>query len=311
VKQQALKKQIQLHMIIPPQLPTIQVDERRIRQVLINLLNNAVKFTPDGGHVRLEVMLLTLESNQEYVQIKVTDTGIGIAPENIDKLFKPFIQIDSALNRKYEGTGLGLALVKQIVELHSGRVELMSELGVGSCFTVEFPINNPALSILEEVEEHLVRDLIRDKYILKPFPKVNGQDNLSDNPLSSKLDSSRSPLILLAEDNETNISSMYSYLEAKGYRIYVARDGLEAIAFAKEYQPDLILMDIQMPVMNGLDAIKQIRLEPNFGNTPIIALTALAMESDRQKCLDSGANEYITKPVRLQVLSQKIQTFLT
>jgi CheY-like chemotaxis protein len=104
---------------------------------------------------------------------------------------------------------------------------------------------------------------------------------------------------------------MYSYLEAKGYRIYVARDGLEAIAFAKEYQPDLILMDIQMPVMNGLDAIKQIRLEPNFGNTPIIALTALAMESDRQKCLDSGANEYITKPVRLQVLSQKIQTFLT
>jgi signal transduction histidine kinase len=311
VKQQALKKQIQLHMIIPPHLPTIQVDERRIRQVLINLLNNAVKFTPDGGHVRLEVMLLTLESNQEYVRIKVTDTGIGIAPENIDKLFKPFIQIDSALNRKYEGTGLGLALVKQIVELHSGRVELTSELGVGSCFTVEFPINNPALSILEEVEEHIVRDLIRDKYILKPFPKVNGQDNLSDNPLSSKLDSSRSPLILLAEDNETNISSMYSYLEAKGYRIYVARDGLEAIAFAKEYQPDLILMDIQMPVMNGLDAIKQIRLEPNFGNTPIIALTALAMESDRQKCLDSGANEYITKPVRLQVLSQKIQTFLT
>ena len=311
VKQQALKKQIQLHMIIPPQLPTIQVDERRIRQVLINLLNNAVKFTPDGGHVRLEVMLLTLESNQEYVRIKVTDTGIGIAPENIDKLFKPFIQIDSALNRKYEGTGLGLALVKQIVELHSGRVELTSELGVGSCFTVEFPINNPALSVLEEVEEHLVRDLIRDKYILKPFPKVNGQDNLSDNLLSSKLDPSRSPLILLAEDNETNISSMYSYLEAKGYRIYVARDGLEAIAFAKEYQPDLILMDIQMPVMNGLDAIKQIRLEPNFGNTPIIALTALAMESDRQKCLDSGANEYITKPVRLQVLSQKIQTFLT
>jgi signal transduction histidine kinase len=311
VKQQALKKQIQLHMIIPPHLPTIQVDERRIRQVLINLLNNAVKFTPDGGHVRLEVMLLTLESNQEYVRIKVTDTGIGIAPENIDKLFKPFIQIDSALNRKYEGTGLGLSLVKQIVELHGGRVELTSELGVGSCFTVDLPINDPDLSILEEVEEHLVRDLIRDKYILKPFPKVNGQDNLSDNLLSSKLDPSRSPLILLAEDNETNISSMYSYLEAKGYRIYVARDGLEAIAFAKEYQPDLILMDIQMPVMNGLDAIKQIRLEPNFGNTPIIALTALAMESDRQKCLDSGANEYITKPVRLQVLSQKIQTFLT
>ena len=129
--------------------------------------------------------------------------------------------------------------------------------------------------------------------------------------LASEPNLSLSPLILLAEDNEANISSMYSYLEAKGYRIYVARDGLEAIAFAKEYQPDLILMDIQMPVMNGFDAIKQIRLEPNFSNTPIIALTALAMEGDRQKCLDSGANEYITKPVRLQALSQKIQTFLT
>jgi len=317
VKQQALKKQIQLHVIIAPHLPTIQLDERRIRQVLINLLNNAVKFTPDGGHVYLEATQLilepdkALEPDKEYMRITVTDTGIGIADENIQKLFKPFIQIDSALNRKYEGTGLGLALVKQIVELHGGRVGLTSELGVGSCFSVEFPINNPVQSILDAGEDNLIRDLIRDKYSLKPLPKVSSRTNLPDYVLASTLNPLLSPLILLAEDNEANISSMYSYLEAKGYRIYVARDGLEAIAFAKEYQPDLILMDIQMPVMNGFDAIKQIRLEPNFTNTPIIALTALAMESDRQKCLDSGANEYITKPVKLQALSQKIQTFLT
>ena len=310
VKQQALKKQIQLHIIISPSLPSIQLDERRVRQVLINLLNNAVKFTPNGGHVHLEATQLTLEPDKEYLQIKVTDTGIGIAPENVEKLFKPFIQIDSALNRKYEGTGLGLALVKQIVEIHGGKVKLTSELGVGSCFTVEFPINNPALSSMDRADDHLVRDLIGDKYILKPFPKVSSQANLLDDLLPSNLDPSRSPLILLAEDNESNISSMYSYLEAKGYRLCVARDGLEAIAFAKEYQPDLILMDIQMPVMNGLEAIKQIRLEPNFENTPIIALTALAMESDRQKCLDAGANEYITKPVKLQALSHTIQTLL-
>jgi CheY-like chemotaxis protein len=290
--------------------------------VLINLLNNAVKFTPDGGHVYLEAMQLTQEPDksqepdQKYMRITVTDTGIGIAPENIQKLFKPFIQIDSALNRKYEGTGLGLSLVKQIVELHGGRVGLTSELGVGSCFTVEFPINNPDLSIQDSVEqdsveENLVRELIRDKYRLKPLPKANTLTNLSGDILVGEPNGLRSPLILLAEDNETNISSMYSYLEAKGYRIYVARDGLEAITFAKQYQPDLILMDIQMPVMNGLDAIKQIRLEPNFDRTPIIALTALAMESDRQKCLDFGADEYITKPVKLQALSQKIQAFLT
>jgi CheY-like chemotaxis protein len=143
------------------------------------------------------------------------------------------------------------------------------------------------------------------------LPKANTLTNLSGDILVGEPNGLRSPLILLAEDNETNISSMYSYLEAKGYRIYVARDGLEAITFAKQYQPDLILMDIQMPVMNGLDAIKQIRLEPNFDRTPIIALTALAMESDRQKCLDFGADEYITKPVKLQALSQKIQAFLT
>jgi signal transduction histidine kinase len=321
VKQQALKKQIQLQVVIPPHLPTMHLDERRIRQVLINLLNNAVKFTPDGGHIYLEAMQLTQEPDQKYLRITVTDTGIGIAPENIQKLFKPFIQIDSALNRKYEGTGLGLSLVKQIVELHGGRVGLTSELGVGSCFTVEFPINNPDLSIQDRVEqdsvehdsveEDFVRELIRDKYRLKPLPKANTITNLSGDILVGEPNGLRSPLILLAEDNETNISSMYSYLEAKGYRIYVARDGLEAIAFAKEYQPDLILMDIQMPVMNGLDAIKQIRLEPNFDHTPIIALTALAMESDRQKCLDSGADDYITKPVKLQALSQTIQTFLT
>jgi signal transduction histidine kinase len=315
VKQQALKKQIQLHVIIPPHLPTIQLDERRIRQVLINLLNNAVKFTPDGGHVYLEATQLTLapdkalESDKEYLRITVTDTGIGIASENIQKLFKPFIQIDSALNRKYEGTGLGLALVKQIVELHGGMVGLTSELGVGSCFTIEFPINNPTVSMQDR--DNLIRDLILDKYSLKPLPKVSSLTNLSDDMLDSELNQSLSPLILLAEDNEANISSMYSYLAAKGYRVHVARDGLEAIAFAKECQPDLILMDIQMPVINGLDAIKQIRLEPNFSNTPIIALTALAMEGDRQKCLDSGANEYITKPVKLQALSHKIQAFLT
>ena len=314
VKQQALKKQIQLHVVIPSHLPTIQLDERRIRQVLINLLNNAVKFTPDGGHVYLEAMQepdKSQEPDKKYLQIKVTDTGIGIAPENIPKLFKSFIQIDGALNRKYEGTGLGLALVKQIVELHGGQVGLTSELGVGSCFTIEFPINNPAVAIRDAVEDNLVRDLIQDKYSLKPLPKVGSRTNLSNYMSASNLNTLRSPLILLAEDNEANISSMHSYLEAKGYRIYVARDGLEAISFAKEYQPDLILMDIQMPVMNGFDAIKQIRLEPNFDNTPIIALTALAMESDRQKCLDSGADEYITKPVKLQALSQKIQTLLT
>lgn len=171
IKQQAVKKRIQLELKLSPNLPDLMVDERRIRQVLINLLNNAVKFTPEGGRVTLEIHKSTrLESptllqglprvktnwtpmNQELkfspwaeeggvrqtLCLTISDTGIGIAPEHIDKLFQPFIQIDSALNRQYAGTGLGLALVKRIVELHGGTVEVASEIGVGSCFAIKLP----------------------------------------------------------------------------------------------------------------------------------------------------------------------------
>ncbi|MDA0673411.1 MAG: PAS domain S-box protein, partial [Cyanobacteria bacterium] len=142
IKQQALKKHIHLTTSLPPHLPSLFVDERRIRQALLNLLSNAVKFTPEGGNVTLSVSLLCLNLDppgQPYLRLAVTDTGIGIAPEDTGKLFQPFVQIDSALNRKYTGTGLGLALVKQIVELHGGQVGLTSEVGVGSCFTLDLP----------------------------------------------------------------------------------------------------------------------------------------------------------------------------
>lgn len=145
VAEQAAKKNIQLENQIPSNLPNFSVDERRLRQVLINLLTNAVKFTPEGGCVTLEVSLPPLPDSPSFadsftsshLRFTVTDTGIGIPPEQMENLFKPFVQIDSALNRRYEGTGLGLALVKRIVELHQGRLEVVSEVGVGSCFTVE------------------------------------------------------------------------------------------------------------------------------------------------------------------------------
>ena len=293
IKQQAMKKQIQLDMHLQPNLPEMQLDERRIKQVLINILNNAVKFTANGGHIKLEATKLshvsehTQEHTQDYLQISITDTGIGISPENIQKLFKPFIQIDSALNRKYEGTGLGLALAKQIIELHGGTIGITSEIGVGSCFTIELPINHieppPPPEPASDLEQYLVE------------PK--------------QLSVSTTPLILLAEDNEANISTVKSYLEAKAYRLLIAMNGQEAIDLAKSAQPDLILMDIQMPVIDGLEAIKQIRLDPNLVNIPIIALTALAMESDRQSCMAAGADEYITKPIKLKALSQMIQSY--
>ena len=295
IKQQALTKRIQLSLRVPQNLSEIMLDERRIRQVLINLLNNAVKFTLEGGTITLEVTRIKLDGGEtkltspNYLRIAVIDTGIGISAENIKKLFQPFIQIDSALNRQYNGTGLGLALVKRIVELHGGSVELTSELGVGSCFAITLPFNveNPNLEVQIQYD----------------LAEISLIDQSQTNNLSS-------PLILLAEDNEANINTFSSYLQAKGYRLVFATDGQQAIAITKAEHPDLILMDIQMPVIDGLEAIKQIRLDPDLADIPIIALTALAMAGDRERCLDAGANEYLQKPLKLKQLATSIQQIL-
>ncbi|WP_190303401.1 ATP-binding protein [Pseudanabaena sp. UWO311] len=298
VKQQALKKQIQIAIKLAPNLPNLLIDERRIRQALINLLSNAVKFTPTGGSVILEVTQLpsslnkTIETTQDHLQITVSDTGIGITPENIQKLFQPFTQIDSALNRQFEGTGLGLALVKRIVELHGGYVGLTSELGVGSCFTILLPCPPLSTSQIAMVTENL--------------PVKTSELELSNTDKDIRQDF----LILVVDDDDVNSMTVSSYLKAKGYRILLAKDGQEAIALTKAHKPDLILMDIQMPVMDGLEATRQIRLDPNLVDIPIIALTALAMAGDREECLSVGANEYLTKPVKLKELVVTIKSLL-
>lgn len=295
IKQQALQKRIHLEVKIPPRLPKLFLDERRIRQVLINLLNNAVKFTPEGGRITLEVTrqkqtasVTETTSQTDFIRIAVIDTGIGIAPENLNKLFQPFVQIDSALNRQYAGSGLGLALVKRLVEIHGGKVGVRSELGVGSCFTVDLPCDHLSETSYEPVKQE------------------SSDVHVTFNPTTE-----HSPLILLAEDNEANVFTISGYLEALGYRLILARNGQEAIALTKLQFPDLILMDIQMPGIDGLEAIQTIRLDHNFVNIPIIALTALAMPGDRERCLATGANDYITKPIKLKQLANIIQQLLT
>lgn len=290
VRPQALTKDIQIKTQWQDNLPDVLVDERRIRQVLINLLNNAVKFTADGGQITLEVALTSQEDAllgmRKYLQIAITDTGIGIAPENIHKLFQPFVQIDSALNRKYQGTGLGLTLVKRIVELHGGTVGLRSEVGVGSCFTIVIPCDD----------------------VINPPPELENQIDLKRE--SSQANHGNYFSILLAEDNEANIEMLSTYLEVYGYHLLFAKNGLEAIAISQKEQPDLILMDIQMPKMDGLEAIQKIRQIPSLVNVPIIALTALAMTGDREKCLAAGANDYLSKPIKLKQLAATIQKYL-
>ncbi len=293
VKQQAFEKQIKLDVQLPPAVGNIAVDERRMRQVLINLLSNAVKFTPAGGQVILSVVRQEKEDSEDgssWIEFKVTDTGIGISAADQDKLFQPFVQLDSNLNRQYAGTGLGLTLVKQIVELHGGHVQLQSEVQQGSCFTVHLP--------------HTCLLADQETCSFSIF------DTLTSHPQISNQQVTVSPLILLAEDNEANVSTFSSYLTAKGYQIVVAENGHKAIDITHKERPDLILMDIQMPHVDGIQAIRTIRQNPGLVGIPIIALTALAMAGDRERCLAAGANDYLTKPVKLKQLNQKIQEWL-
>jgi PAS domain S-box-containing protein len=315
IKQQALRKNIQISTNINTQLPKLLIDERRILQVLINLLNNAVKFTPEHGRITLEVSYHQQSENpkplgfqdptnhhnwiaseqtpvtlptRSYIKISITDTGIGIATEDMKRLFQPFIQIDSALNRQYTGTGLGLALVKQITELHGGVVNLTSEVGIGSCFSIELPCN-----------------------VVVPIPDPTRTSDYATQLQASSPDKTEvSHLILIAEDNEANISTIVGYLEIFGYQFIIANDGLEAIALAKSEHPDLILMDIQMPIMDGIEAMQQIRQDSQLQNIPIIALTALAMNGDEERCLSAGATSYLCKPVKLKQLNELVQQLI-
>lgn len=288
VRQMAHKKQIRLKADIDHSLKTCQSDERRLKQILINLLSNAVKFTPPGGAVGLNVLD---DPEREAIQFQVWDTGIGISTDDMEKLFKPFVQLDSSLARSHEGTGLGLSLVYRLTEMHGGSVALDSQVGVGSCFTVTLP-QNPQLDS-DQLQKQARSDRMQ-------FTTAQ----------LSKYPPGEEPVILLVEDNETNIETVLEYLPIWGYRLTVAHSGPEAIQRAHEVKPDLILMDIQIPELDGLTAVRQLRREKAFHHTPIVALTALAMHGDRERCLEAGANEYLSKPIQLRQLVTIINDLL-
>jgi CheY-like chemotaxis protein/anti-sigma regulatory factor (Ser/Thr protein kinase) len=287
IKELAHKRQIYLNTQLPDDLKqlTIHVDDLRCRQVLINLLSNAVKFTPEGGSITLDVRVVE-QQPQPQIVFSIIDTGIGIAAENINKLFQSFVQIDSSLSRQYAGTGLGLALVKRIVELHGGSVSVESEVNRGSCFAVSLPFDPSARMVMPP--------------LLSPLT-LEPDQTPSLRPKA---------LILIVEDNDANLETMTGYLKSRGYDLLEARDGQQAISIAQTDCPDIILMDIQMPGMDGFEATRHIRQIPACAAIPIIALTALAMPRDRQKCLDAGATHYVTKPVKLGQLVLTIESLL-
>jgi PAS domain S-box-containing protein len=282
VRQQAINKQIHLDSHLPVDIDRIAIDERRMRQVLLNLLNNAIKFTNTGGRVRLAVWLATDAKRAACLCFAITDTGIGISEADRSKLFQPFVQIDSRLSRKYTGTGLGLVLAKQIVELHGGRIVVESEIGFGSCFTVEIPQPDLAVAAADRGWT-----LARSSHTLPPALSI-----------------------LLVEDNAVTIDTFTSYLQAKGYRTIVAHSGQQAISLAQSHHPDLILIDLHMSE-DSIPTIEWLRHHSTQVYIPIIALaTAVATTSDREQWLAAGVDKYLAKPVKLCELHHTIQECL-
>jgi signal transduction histidine kinase/ActR/RegA family two-component response regulator len=283
IRELAVKKSISVEFKNEELISTLRADPLRLKQILVNLLSNAVKFTPVNGAISLDVHL---NPEKDQISFSVKDSGIGITPENLPKLFTPFTQIDSSLSRQYEGSGLGLVLVLKLTELHGGSVKVESDLNVGSCFTIIIPWSKHISKVRKDPS--------------KPTSSVKAiQEHVGSSLPRGK--------ILLAEDTESNVLTISDYLMGRGYEVVVAHDGVEAIAMTEALSPEIILMDIQMPKMDGLEAIRRLRADSRFGPTPIIALTALAMPGDRERCIEAGANEYLSKPVSLKGLLKTIE----
>jgi PAS domain S-box-containing protein len=278
IESAARKKELRISTTLDSDVTTLQADPQRVKQMLSHLLRNAVKFTPDGGAIGLEVNgdLLT-----RTVHFSVWDTGIGIDKAYLAQLFQPFKQIQTGPTREYEGAGIGLALVRYLAELHGGSVNVESQAGQGSRFTISLPWNIPPVQT--ETDEP------------KPAATVEAPSKTGEKPL-----------ILVVEDNPMNRKVLCHMLNMAGYATISAEDGATAVQATREYRPSLILMDIQMPGMNGLEATRHIRADAQVHDTPIIAVTALTMPGDRERSLEAGVNQYVSKPMDMQQLLKLI-----
>ena len=281
---QTQEKDIKLQIRIDNTLPdTVLIDPTRLRQIINNLISNAIKFTKQGS---VSLILEPGINRAQHLLIRVVDTGIGIDPEVQKTIFDPFAQADNSTTRVYGGTGLGLAICKHLVELMEGEIEIHSQPGKGTTIQFYLPYDTPEASKKPTPDQsHTVADTH------KPEPSAS--------------------TILLVEDNDINQMVAIAMLEKLGYQTIVANDGELAIEAVKSEQFDLILMDIQMPNMDGYTATRIIRsLDIKNACCPILALTANAMQGDREKCTAAGMDDYITKPIDIVALEAKLSFWL-
>ncbi len=261
-------------------------DSLRLKQVIFNLVSNAIKFTDSGGKVFLEIETYIHNNNNLHCTFAVSDTGIGLSAEQEEKLFSAFSQADSSVTRRYGGTGLGLVISKRIIKLMGGEIYVESELGKGTtfAFTTTFPLFNDVVNQQEQdiqLDQNEVAEVLRGKRLL------------------------------LVEDNEINQIVAKEILQVAGYTIDVAENGQEALQKLKNNTYHAILMDIQMPVMDGYTATKNIREQAKYADLPIIAMSAHAMKGDKEISLSHGMNDHITKPIDADILYKTLHFWLS
>jgi len=279
------KKNLDFKILQCGRLPaTIRTDPARLRQCLINLVGNAVKFT-ESGHVYVNVSLEET-SDGPFIRFDVEDTGIGISKDKLDTIFKSFTQADSSMTRKYGGTGLGLAITRQLSELLGGSLSVKSEPGKGSVFTLRIPAR-------VDVESQ---------------PGMDKYDHVNEQSSPEPAKPAISGKVLVAEDNKANQMLVKLMLEKMGLEVTIVDDGRKALEELSRQPYDIVLMDIQMPVMNGYEAARAIRQKGI--TTPIIAITANAMKGDDRKCLESGCDAYMSKPVDRNKLYELMRKYV-
>jgi two-component system sensor histidine kinase/response regulator len=282
------EKQLSLLFQLAPEVPQqLLGDPTRLGQVLLNLCSNAIKFT-EQGEVRVECTLLSLREDSALLRFAVIDQGIGMSAEQLQRLFSPFVQADASTTRKYGGTGLGLTISKQIVEAMGGHISIESEPGQGTRFICEIPLGLLALGGTSTASSQILAD--------SPVQEASRPLN------ESELLPLRGLRVLLVEDNKFNQQVAIDLLELVGVMVQLAENGHQAIEQIKAHVFDLVLMDLQMPEMDGLTATKQIRQVLQKDKLPIIAMTANTMLGDRERCLAAGMNAHIGKPIEPDAL---------
>lgn len=278
ISTQFAEKRIMLETQVAPHTRDLLADQRRGKQVLLNLLSNAVKYTPEGGSVRVHAR----DEGENYVRVEVQDNGIGIDPSETERIFAEFHQADRVRDGQFGGTGIGLALSKRLVEIQGGHIGVESTPGEGTTFWFTLPSGGGG---------------------------SEGGDKADEERRRGRL-ALRGRRILVAEDNDLNLSVLLDMLSLQEHEVTVARNGQEALELARSTSPELILIDIRMPVMDGLEATRRLRAMSEFANVPIVALTASTGADAEQEQLRAGITEHLAKPFRAEALFDVLQRHL-